>query len=154
MKLKLLLPAVALLMMGFLTACTPNISAGSYTTDQVGQAARTARGTIIAARPVNVANAGGFGVGTLGGAAVGGIAGSTIGGGGTANLLGAVGGALVGGAVGNYAENKMTSQTGMQYTIRLANRSVVTVTQGMDPILNVGQHVYVIFSNPARVISD
>jgi len=153
MKLKVLLPSVALLIMGFLTACTPNISAGSYTTDQVGQAARTARGVIIAARPVNVANSG-VGVGTVGGALLGGVAGSAIGGGTRMNILGALGGAAVGGAVGNYAENKMTSQTGMQYTIKLANKSVVTVTQGMDPILNVGQHVYVIFSNPARVISE
>lgn len=153
MKLKALLPVVVLLGASFLTACTPNISAGSYTTGQVGQASRTASGVIIAARPVHVQNEGG-GLGTLAGAVAGGVAGSAIGGGTRANVLGAVGGALVGGAVGNYAEGQMSSQTGMQYTVRLANRSVVTVTQGMDPILNVGQKVYVIFGNPARVISQ
>jgi outer membrane lipoprotein SlyB len=154
MKVKVLLPVLALLSAGFLTACTPDISAGSYTTGEVGQAARTESGVIIAARPVHVANASGMNVGTLGGAALGGIAGSAIGGGTRMNLLGAVGGALVGGAAGNYAENKISSQTGIQYTIRLKNRSVVTITQGMDPILNVGQHVFVIFGNPARVISE
>lgn len=152
MKLNVLLPAVVVLMAGFLTACTPDISAGSYNTGQVGQASRTESGTIIAARPVNVANSG-IGLGTIGGALIGGVAGSAIGGGTRMNVLGALGGAAAGGALGNYAEGKMTSQTGMQYTIKLANRSVVTITQGMDPILNVGQHVYVIFGNPARVIS-
>lgn len=153
MKLKALLPVMVLVGASFLTACTPDISAGSYATGQVGQAARTASGVIIAARPVSVSNGDNM-VGTLGGAALGGIAGSAIGGGTRANLLGAVGGALVGGAVGNYAEGKMSSQTGMQYTVRLANRSVVTVTQGMNPVLNVGQKVYVIFGNPARVITQ
>ena len=153
MKLKVLLPVVALVLTTGLTACTPNINAGSYTTDEVGQAARTAPGTIIAARPVHVANAN-SGVGTLAGAAAGGIAGSAIGGGTRANLLGAVGGAVLGGAIGNYAEGSMSSQTGIQYTVRLANKHLITITQGMDPVLNVGQKVYVIFSNPARIIAQ
>lgn len=153
MKLKVLLPVLALLSVGFLTSCAQDINAGSYTAGETQQAARTEAGVIIAARPVHVADSG-MGIGTLGGAALGGIAGSAIGGGTRMNMLGAVGGALAGGAMGNYAENKMTSQTGIQYTIKLNNKHMITVTQGMDPILNVGQKVYVIFANPTRVISQ
>lgn len=134
-----------------LTACTPDISAGSYTYNQIGQAAQTMSGRIISARPIKVSK-GGPGVGAVAGALAGGIAGSSIGGGGTANALGAVGGAVLGGVVGNYAEDKLTSQTGMQYSVKLRNGSIYTVTQGMDPVLGVGQHVMVIFSNPAKVV--
>lgn len=152
MKFKALLMVGVLSLSGLLTACAPDISAGSYTTGQVGQAAQTARGTIIAATPVNVQNDGTLG--TVIGGVAGAVAGSAIGGGTRANILGGVGGAVLGGAAGNYAEKKLTHQTGMQYTIKLRNGKAVTVTQGMNPVLAVGQRVFVIFGNPARVVAE
>jgi outer membrane lipoprotein SlyB len=136
---------------GFLSACTPDISAGSYTSNQIGQAAPTMQGRIIAATPIKVSS-GDNSVGTVAGALAGGIAGSAIGGGSRANALGAVGGAVLGGVIGNYAQQNLSTQTGMQYTVRLRNRQLYTVTQGMNPMLGVGQPVMVIFSNPARVV--
>jgi len=136
----------------FLSACTPDISAGSYTTNQIGQAAPTMTGRIIAATPIKVSNSG-AGVGTVAGALAGGIAGSAIGGGTRANALGAVGGAVLGGVIGNYAEQNLSTQTGMQYSVKLRSGRIYTVTQGMNPVLAVGQRVMVIFSNPAKVVA-
>ena len=154
MKLKSLGIVGVILLSSLLSACAPDISAGSYTTGQVGQAAATAPGVIVAATPVKVSNAGGLNVGTAVGAIAGGVAGSAIGGGARANILGGVGGALAGGLLGNYAEQKLTTQTGMQYSVRLRNGRLYTITQGMNPVLAVGQRVLVIFSNPARVVAS
>ncbi len=153
MKFKALVVIGVISLAGLLTACTPDISAGSYSSNQIGQAAATAPGVIIAATPIKVTNSG-AGIGTVIGAVAGGVAGSTIGGGTTANILGGLGGAVVGGMAGNYAENRLSTQTGMQYTVRLKNGRDYTVTQGMNPILSVRQHVMVIFSNPARVVAQ
>ena len=153
MKFKSLCITGMFALMSLLTACAPDISAGTYNTDQIGQAAATSPGVIVAATPIKVNSNTGSTIGTIAGAVAGGVAGSTIGGGNTANILGGVGGALVGGAIGNYAGDKLTTQTGMQYTVRLRNGRMFTVTQGMNPILSVRQHVMVIFSNPARVVA-
>jgi outer membrane lipoprotein SlyB len=153
MKFQVLCITGTIVLASLLTGCAPDISAGTYTTDQVGQAAATAPGVIVAATPVKVNSSSGSTIGTVAGAVAGGVAGSTIGGGSRANILGGLGGALVGGAIGNYAGEKLSTQTGMQYTVRLKNGRMFTVTQGMDPVLSVRQHVMVIFSNPARVVA-
>jgi len=158
MKAKqLLLPVIMMVSVALLTACAPDISPENYQTSQAGQAANTVRGTIIAATPVKVTGAPGMmsGVGTLGGAAVGGVAGSAIGGGWRSNLLGGIGGAVLGGLAGNYAESKLTSQTGIQYQVQLKSGSIVSVTQGSTPLLTVGEHVFVIYgSGQTRVIPN
>jgi len=152
MKFKALVMVGVLSLAGLLTACTQDISAGSYQVDQVGQAAQTARGVIIAATPVKVQ--GTNAVGTIAGGVAGAAAGSAIGGGTRANVIGGVGGAVLGGMIGNYAEKELTKQTGMQYTVKLKNGKIFTVTQGMNPVLAVGQRVFVIFGNPARVVAE
>lgn len=152
MKFKVLSTIGVITLAGLLTACAPDISAGTYTSNEVGQAAATAPGVIIAATPVRVTNSG-PGIGTAIGAVAGGVAGSTIGGGTRANILGALGGAVVGGMAGNYAENRLSTQTGMQYSVRLRNGRIYTITQGMNPVLAVRQRVMVIFGNPARVVA-
>lgn len=143
-------------MMLFLAGCTPNIEPENYSTDQTGQASKTQSAVIVAATPVTVSGAGGGtqGVGTLAGAVAGGAGGSAIGGGARANIIGGVGGALIGGALGSLAEKKLTSQTGMQYQVALNGdrNNMITVTQGATPLLRPGQKVYVIYSNPVRVI--
>jgi outer membrane lipoprotein SlyB len=152
MKLQFLCMAGTLVLATLLTACTPDISAGTYNTSQIGQAAATSPGVIVAATPIKVNSNSGSTIGTVAGAVAGGVAGSAIGGT-RANLLGGVGGALLGGALGNYAGQKLSTQTGMQYTVRLRGGQMYTVTQGINPILAVRQHVMVIFSNPARIVA-
>lgn len=141
-----------------LSACAPNISANEYNTGQAGQISQTTRGVILAAEQVTFTGAGDHaqGLGTLVGAVAGGIGGSAIGNGTRANVLGAMGGALVGGALGHVAENKLTTQQGRRYQIALngSKNSVITITQGVTPDLTVGQHVFVIYGNPVRVVPD
>lgn len=153
MRRLLFLPLI-IIVAGLLNACAPDISALSYTTNQTGEAASTARGVVIAATPVKVSGSRTNGIGTLAGAVAGGVAGSAIGGGTRANILGGLGGAVAGGMIGNYAEDKLSTQTGMQYQVKLRNNKIITVTQGMNPAFNVHQRVFVIFSNPARIVAD
>ena len=84
----------------------------------------------------------------------GGVAGSTIGGGNTAHTLGAVGGALLGGLVGDAAEKGLSSQTGLEYIVKLDNGQVISVTQGTGQALGVGQRCLVLFGNTTRIIAQ
>jgi outer membrane lipoprotein SlyB len=155
MKHKILVSVGILILAGMLSACTPDISPMNYTADQTGQAARTVRGVIIAATPVKVAGGGqNSGIGTIAGAVAGGAAGSAIGGGTRANIIGGVGGAVLGGIVGNAVQQGLTTQTGIQYQVKQTNGVMVTVTQGANPPLGIGQHVFVIFGSQTRVIPD
>ena len=156
MKAKLLAVTAAVGLATLVTGCAPDINAMDYNSSQAGQAAQTVPGTVIQAMPVKVSgdNNGGMGLGTLAGAAAGAIGGSVLGGGTRMNLLGGLGGALIGGAVGNYAQNKLTQQVGMQYQVRLKNGQVVSVTQGMNPRYNVGDRVFVILGGKARIIPN
>lgn len=94
------------------------------------------------------------GAGTLIGGIAGGVAGSTIGGGSTAHTLGAVGGALLGGLVGDAAEKGLSSQTGLEYIVKLDNGQVISVTQGTGQALGVGQRCLVLFGNTTRIIAQ
>ena len=85
----------------------------------------------------------------------GGVAGSQIGKGSTAGVLGAVGGALVGGAAGNLAQRGLSKQSGYEYVVQLDNGGLVTVTQGSDVLMAVGQRCMVLYgsgSDRARII--
>jgi outer membrane lipoprotein SlyB len=155
MKLKILVAMGVLLLVGTLSGCTPDISPMNYGTAQTGQAAPTVRGVIIAATPVRVSGGGqSAGVGTLAGAVAGGAAGSAIGGGARANIIGGVGGAVLGGVLGNAIQQNLSTQTGIQYQVKQRNGGIVTVTQGVNPPLSVGQHVFVIYGSQTRVIPD
>lgn len=143
----LLILPLALLM----GACTDNIGANQYNTSSVGQVNRAMKGTIIAVRQVQVSDGDGQ-IGKLAGAAAGGVAGSMIGGGDTAHILGAIGGAVVGGIAGNAAQEGLSRQTGYEYTVELSNGNIVTITQGSDVILQVGQRCLVLYGDRARVV--
>lgn len=143
--------AVATSILLTLTACAPNISGDNYSSANAGQMYNVQNGIVIDKRVVNVDKSN-SGLGALSGAALGGIGGSAIGGSTRANLAGAVGGALVGGLLGNLAENKITSQQGFEYIVKLTNRSsqttnTIAVVQGPTPQISVGQRVLVIYKN-------
>lgn len=141
-----------------LTGCAPSISPDTYSTSTANSVNNVIAGTIVSARMVKVSGdsltQGGGMVGTLAGAGAGAIAaGSTIGQG-NGSTLAAIGGAVLGGVVGNYAEKKITAQTGMEYVIKTKGGRMVSVVQGVTPPLKIGQHVLVEYGAKARVIAD
>lgn len=130
-----------------------NISPSSHAVSTVGQANQTFSGRVVSARPVQVE--GTRNIGRTTGVIAGGVAGSAIGGSTRANILGGVGGAVVGGVAGGAIESGLTRQTGIEYVVELdGGMGLVTIVQGPDPALGVGQRVLVISGPPARVIAD
>lgn len=135
-----------------LMGCQSNINSDHYSTSQTGRVSNVSQCTVLNVRYVGVNSD--TGSGTLVGSVAGGIAGSTIGGGSTAHTLGAVGGALLGGLVGSATEQGLSSQTAIEYVLKLDNGQVISITQGTAGALNVGQRCLVLFGNPSRVIAQ
>lgn len=123
------------------TACTTNLSSGTYSTYGASTMQQVVPGVVVSARSVQVANDNNT-VGTVAGAALGGLAGSTIGHG-AGSVAGAVGGALLGGLAGNQIEKQVTTQTAMEYVVKLSNGTMVSVVQAPDQIFYKGQKVFV-----------
>ena len=141
--------SAALMMAG----CADNINSDHYYTNQAGKVSTVAQCTVLSVRYVTVDDSN-SGAGTLIGGIAGGVAGSTIGGGSTAHTLGAVGGALLGGVVGNAAEKSLSTQTGLEYIVRMDNGQVISITQGTGQALGVGQRCLVLFGSTNRVIAQ
>lgn len=152
MKTKLLLISTLLTAL-ILAGCAQNISPNNYNVQNVGEVSQVIKGVIVAERPVKVSG-NNNGVGGLAGAVAGGAAGSAIGSGARANIIGAVGGALAGGLLGNVIQKKVSSQTGIEYVIKPTRGHLLSIVQGAQTDLYVGQHVLVIMGNPARIIPD
>ena len=134
--LSLMLPVLMLT-----AACTSNIGADDYAVQNVNTVQSAQIGTIISVRKVIVRNENGGGA--LLGTVAGGVAGSQIGRGSTAGVLGALGGAI---------QDGLSKQAGYEYVIQLQNGGVVTVTQGNDVLMTVGEKCLVIYGPQARVI--
>lgn len=145
----LTLPAFMLL-----SACGGEIGANRYETSAVGQVNTAREGVIISVRQVIVSTSDGA-VGNLAGGIAGGAAGSMIGGSSGTRVIGAVGGAVLGGMAGSAAQNRLSEQAAYEYVIRLDGGGAVTVTQGTDVPLSIGQRVVVLGASGghrARVI--
>ena len=71
-------------------------------------------------------------------------------------LVSAVVGGLAGGTAGHLIEQKLKEQDGIEYQVKLDRGDVVTIAQGIEPKLVVGQRVLIIESHGARsrIISD
>ncbi len=137
-----------------IAGCASQIGANQYDSAAVGSVNRVRIGTVISVRQITVADNDNS-LGTAIGGIAGGVAGSQIGKGDTAAILGAVGGALVGGAAGNYAQRGLSRQKGYEYVVQLDNGGLVTVTQGTDILLAVGQRCMVLYgsgSDRARIV--
>lgn len=132
--------------------CAPNISPNSYNVQNVGSVQNVISGVIVEARPVQVNR--NTGIGGIAGAVAGGAAGSAIGGGARANIIGGVGGALAGGLLGSAIEGGVSRQTGIEYIVRTNKGNMLSVVQGPQMPLAVGQRVLVIMGNPARIIPN
>ena len=106
--------------------------------------------TVVNVRQVNVSSDDSS-TGAVLGAIGGGVAGSTIGHG-RGSVLGALGGAALGGVAGNMAQKGLTSQTGVEYVVRLDNGTLRTVTQGTDVYMQPGQRCYLLYGDQSRII--
>lgn len=154
-SLKIALSITAIAAAVSITGCAPNISPNAYDVSNVGSVNNVVRGVIVSARPVQVntnSNNNGVSAGGLAGALAGGAAGSAIGGGTRANLIGAVGGALLGGIAGTEIQKGLTRQTGIEYVIKTTGGNYISVVQGSQTALSVGQRVMVIYGAQSKVI--
>ena len=152
MKVILIAVSVFSICLG-IVSCKPNVSPDSYSVGSVGQVNRVVRGVIVSARAVAISGTN-TGIGAGAGAVAGGAGGSTIGGSTEANIAAGVAGAVVGGLVGAMAEQEMTRQMGMEYIIEVKNGLLITVVQGDESPLGVGDKVLVIYGGRARVIKS
>ena len=127
-------------------AAINEFSGSRYEAASVGEVSKTDRGYVISLRKVEIKPENSA-VGTALGAVGGGLLGSMFGGG-DGKYLTAAAGAVAGGFAGNAIGSK--SQQGVEYTVKLDNGSVVTITQGIEPHIAVGQRVNIIHSNKGR----
>ncbi len=136
-----------------LIGCADNINSDHYSTSATGKISTVAQCTVLSVRQVSV-DSGDTSAGTLVGGLAGGVAGSTIGHGRSANALGAIGGALLGGLVGSATQKGLSSQRGFEYIVKLDNGQAISITQGANQPLMVGQRCLVLYGNPARIIAQ
>ena len=139
--------------LGFLaiSACTPHLGGSDYDVQSVGQVSTTLKGIIVATRKIKIRASdnpqqpgAGAAIGGIGGA----VAGSTIGGGNHMPLVSAVVGGIAGGVAGHMIEKKIKEQDGVEYQVKLDRGDLITIAQGVEPTLVVGQRILVIESNP------
>lgn len=131
-----------------LSGCAREIGSSHYTSGSVGTVSETYEGVISNVRVVTVDAHDELEHNVLGGllgAAAGGYAGSGIGKG-RGQDAAIIGGAILGATAGAAAERQIKRQQGYEYTVRLNSGRMVTVVQGTDTVLSVGQRVRVYIS--------
>lgn len=141
-----------------LTGCERDISSNTYSAASVGETSFTYQGVVVSVRQVRVKESE-YLKGNKEGIAIGGLAGAALGsniGGGSGNAVATVLGGVAGATAGAYAQQKLSQQNAMEYVVKLTNGQIMTVVQGMDTMLAVGQRVMVLMSNDgrSRIIAD
>lgn len=143
-----------------LNGCAPRIGGSNYSVHGAGEVSDTQRGVIVAVRTVTIAaktaeRENEPGVGALAGGLAGGYAGTGIGKGNGSIVASGIG-ALAGAVAGHFAERHLMEQQGFEYQVRLESGRLITITQGADPAMSVGQRVLIISSNKerGRIIPD
>lgn len=152
MKNIILLASAALL----LSSCARKIESDIYSSNQVGEVSVTYAGVIKSVREVFVENGGQLennGLGIAGGGVAGGVLGNALGRG---NFVPTAAGAIAGVVTGSFIEKKLKQQFAFEYVIELENGNLMTVVQGQDQLLSIGQPVYVMVSpfGRSRLISQ
>lgn len=145
---------LAITAMNFLTACAPKVGGNDYSIRGVGEVGQVFPGTITSVKPITISakpteQQGQIGTGAVIGAGAGAVAGSLIGHGATPWITGTLG-ALAGGAAGHMIEKQATEQQGFVYEVKLDQGGSLSVSQGVEPALAVGQRVKVITSAKDR----
>ncbi|MBK1881514.1 glycine zipper 2TM domain-containing protein [Luteolibacter pohnpeiensis] len=132
----------------FSSCAMDSLTGNTYSRGEAGVAQSVQTGRITSIRDVKIE--GGNNAGTLVGGLAGGLLGSNIGSGRASNTAGAVGGALVGGALGSHAEQAMGSRNGIEITVRLDDKSSLSVVQEISgEQFSIGDRVRVL-SNGGR----
>ena len=123
---------IGLAVLPFLLAgCADNINSDHYNTNQAGKVSTVSQCTVLSVRQVGVNSDSDAGT-----------------------LIGGIAGGLLGGLVGDAAEKGLSSQTGLEYIVKLDNGQVISVTQGTGQALGVGQRCLVLFGNTTRIIAQ
>lgn len=160
-----------------LSGCARDLSSNTYTSSST--LSLTLEGQVISARQVTIKDNDKMAdnkMGMLAGGAMGAVSGSGIGKG-TGNSMAIVGTAIAGGIAGAALEGALTTTKGFEYIVKVdtsklkseyfegnaamrnaissaTTSGVVTIVQGSDNPIAVGQKVYVIYSdNRTRVIA-
>lgn len=141
---------IAVVFVFVLAGCTRDINEDEYSAEQVGIKTEAYTGVVLDSTVVKIkehSRTADNSTGMAAGALAGGLGGSMLGGGGGRLATTAVG-ATIGAVGGMFVEDKMSSQQGIRYVIRLDppfNRhgGVVIVVQGKKPRLHKGQQVVV-----------
>ena len=178
MNMKIKKNALVIVLMSFLFAsCSRDLDNSMYTSSNTTNL--TMEGVVISTRAVKIKETDKLEdnkMGMLAGGVLGGVAGTGVGGG-TGKGLAIVGGAIGGAALGALAQKALSNSKGIEYIVKVdtsnfkdtyfdgnaAMRNVIatakvngllTVVQGQENPIGVGQKVYVIFSeNRTRVIA-
>jgi len=131
------------------TSCAREISSDVYVANRVGEVSTTYTGIIRNVRQVCVDASESLGdnqTGIIGGAATGGLIGNAFGG----NLLPTAVGAVAGAVGGSMIEKKLKQQSALEYIVEIENGGLMTIVQGCDNFISIGQPVYVIVSQSGR----
>jgi outer membrane lipoprotein SlyB len=134
----------------FLAGCAADYSGDTYHGSGVGEVSRSEYGTIIQIRDVKIkadeqtTQRSGAVIGGATGAVGGALVGSAFDNGTIGAVIGAAAGAIGGNAIQNRTQN------GKEYTVRLDNGNIITITQGIPPQLSVGQRVMVVDAHKGR----
>ncbi len=122
---------------------TPGVGGSDYTYTQVRGEQSVRLGTVENVRKVKISSNEPGLLGAIAGGVGGAALGSTIGGG-NGNAAATVLGALAGGAAGDAIQGNVSTQDGVELTIRLDSGYVIAVTQGADEKFRVGDRVQVL----------
>lgn len=132
------------LTLALMSGCSsPGVGGSDYTSTEVRGEQSVRLGTVESVRKVRIQSSEPGILGALGGGVAGAALGSTIGGG-NGNAAATVLGALAAGAAGDAAQNALSTQNGVEITIRLDSGYVIAVTQGADEVFHVGDRVQVL----------
>ena len=150
--------AVLLMLPLLMGGCAKNINPNEYSENEVGAVKQTYKGVVISVRPVKVQGSDKLSdntLGAVGGGVAGGLLGSQIGQG-SGSVVGLVVGAAAGALGGSLLEKGLKSQDGIEYTVELQSGRIMTIVQGPESTLSVGQHVLVMvgYNGRSRVIPD
>lgn len=110
-----------------LTGCAREMSSNVYTSSSTS--GKVLEGRVLSARPVTIKEADKLQdntMGMLGGGILGAVAGSAVGKG-TGQGLAAVGAGILGAAAGAYAQDKLGTQQGMEYVVRIDKKYISSI---------------------------
>jgi len=131
-----------------LAGCASRIGGSDYAVAGTGEINDVAKGVIVGKRNVHISaqdpeHQSEPGVGAATGLIGGGLLGAQVGSG-SGSIAGMVVGGLASAVAGHFVEKKLTEQDGFEYQIQLDSGRLITLVQGKDPELAIGQRILVL----------